>query len=128
MDNKCNIHYPSRTLHIHESAWQVALITTTAGKAKTTKGLTIPAKNIAEIPVLIPEQIIDDYIILEPIPFLADYEHEILGASYLVRTTKSSTRMKIINPIYRSVTIPYVYKDCNRIIGGWKINSGYKWW
>lgn len=110
MDNKCNIHYPSRTLHIHESAWQVALITTTAGKAKTTKRLTIS--------VLIPEQIIDDYIILEPIPFLADYEHEILGASYLVRTTKSSTRMKIINPNYRPVTIPYVYKDCNRIIGG----------
>lgn len=29
LDNKCNIHYPSRTLYLHESAWQVALITTT---------------------------------------------------------------------------------------------------
>ena len=106
LDNKCNIHYPSRTLHIHEGAWQVALITTTAGKAKTTKRLTIPAKSIAEIPVLIPEQFINDYIILEPVPFLADYDHEILGASCLVRATKSSTRMQIINPNDRPVTIP----------------------
>ena len=29
LNNKCNIHYPSRTLYLHESAWQVALITTT---------------------------------------------------------------------------------------------------
>ena len=29
LNNKCNIHYPSRTLYLHESAWHIALITTT---------------------------------------------------------------------------------------------------
>lgn len=111
-----NLQYPlilgddflldSRTLHIHEGAWQVALITTKVKKAKTTKRLTIPSNSIAEIPVLIPEQFINDYIILEPVPFLADYDHEIVGASCLERDTKSSTRLKIINPNDRPVTNP----------------------
>jgi len=47
LDNKCNIHYPSRTLFLHESAWQVALITTKGGKAKTAKRCTIPRNTIS---------------------------------------------------------------------------------
>ena len=106
-DNKCNIHYPSRTLYLHDQTWQVALISTKGGKAKTAKSCTIPANNIAEIPVLIPKAFLNDIVLLEPIPQLA--KAELLGASCLVRTTMSKARIQIINPNDKPITLPKFY-------------------
>lgn len=70
--NKCNIHYPTRTLYLHEGSWQVALLSAKNGRARVAKRCKIPANSIAEIPVKIPENIGNDSVLLEPLDYLTN--------------------------------------------------------
>lgn len=49
IENKANIHYPSRTLYLHDGTFQVAIITLQDAKAKSTKRICIPAQDKSTI-------------------------------------------------------------------------------
>lgn len=102
-DNKCNIHYPSRTLYMHENALKVALITTKGGKAKAAKRYVIPAKSIADVPVFLPKTFMNNTLLLEPVPNLFNYQ--VMGASCLVKTKNARTKLQIINPNDEDIVI-----------------------
>lgn len=104
LQNKCNIHYPSRTLYIHEGSLQVSLLSTKSGKARTAKRFKVPANSMANISVKISDIFLNDVVLLEPLPLLNKYE--LIGASCLVKVSKSGSKFQIINPTDMAVTIP----------------------
>ena len=103
-ENKCFIHYPTRTLYLHEGSWEVALISTKSGKARSARRFKIPANSIADVPVKLPDNFINDVILLEPNAYLNNIE--LLGATCLVKATKSGARLQVVNPTENAITIP----------------------
>ncbi|CAG2200816.1 unnamed protein product [Mytilus edulis] len=105
--NKANIHYPTRTLYLHEGTVQVALINTQVGNARMAKTITIPGSNMCELPVIIPKKYLNKPVILEPVSYLE--KSQLMGACCLVQATRSNSayvKMQIINPNRDPVTIP----------------------
>ena len=105
--NKAYIHYPTRTLYLHEGTVQVALINTQVGSARNAKTVTIPGSKMCELPVIIPKRYLNKPVILEPVPYLE--KCQLMGACCLVQATRSKTsrsRMQIINPNSHPVTLP----------------------
>lgn len=106
IENKANIHYPSRTLYLHDGTFQVAIITLQEHKAKSTKRICIPAQHVSEIPVAVPAEFINKTILLEPNEFLA--KHQLMGACCLIKATNTNNvgTLQIINPTERAIVLP----------------------
>lgn len=106
IDNKANIHYPSRTLYLHDGTFHVALVEIHNGKAKSIKRICVPAHHVVVIPVYIPKEYENKTVLLEPDMFLA--KRQLMGACCLIRTTNAQNRgrIQIINPTENTVVIP----------------------
>ncbi|CAC5378789.1 unnamed protein product [Mytilus coruscus] len=88
--NKANIHYPTRTLYLHEGTIQIALISTKqVNTARNFKTVSVPGLNMCEIPVIIPKHYLNKPVILEPHDYLD--KHQLMGACCSVQATRLST-------------------------------------
>ncbi|CAC5403719.1 unnamed protein product [Mytilus coruscus] len=106
--NKATIHYPTRTLYLHDGTIQVALISTKqVNTARNFKTVSVPGLNMCEIPVIIPKHYLNKPVILELHDYLEKYQ--LMVASCLVQATRSKNarvRMQNINPNNYTITLP----------------------